>query len=168
MSACISPCGKYRYSLSRPSTIDNPTARPAVFCMLNPSTADATTDDPTIRRLRGFARDWDCAGIIVVNLYALRATNPRELRTASDPIGPENDDYLFQVAHENRDVVCAWGKNARSDRVSRALDIFRAARARTWCLALSKDGTPKHPLYLRADLKPFIWTPGAAPTPKDN
>lgn len=165
MSAHISSCGKYRYLLSRPSTINNPTARQAVFCMLNPSTADANVDDPTIRRLRGYAREWDCSGIKVVNLNALRATYPRKLWEADDPVGPENDEYLFHAAAESRDVICAWGKNARPDRVRRVLELFREARAKTWCLALSKDGTPKHPLYLRADLKPFIWTPDAAPAP---
>ena len=168
VSAHISPCGRYRYLLSRPpfeTCRHVANARPAVFCMLNPSTADAVTDDPTIRRLRGYARDWGCAGIIVVNLYALRATNPRELRTANDPVGPENDDYLYQAASESRDVICAWGKSARPDRVNRALEIFRSARAKTWCLALSKDGTPKHPLYLRANLKPFNWSPDTATAP---
>jgi len=134
-------------------------ASAAVFCMLNPSIADAVKDDPTIRRLRGFSEAWDCNGFVVVNLYALRATDPKALRAHADPVGPFNDDWLYWVAREHREIVCAWGKNARPDRERAAIDIFRRAGAKLWCLELTKDGTPKHPLYLRGDLRPVLYAP---------
>lgn len=89
-TAGISECGTYRYWLCREWS---PGLDSLVWLMLNPSTADATQDDPTIRRCMGFARRWGYGGITVVNLYAYRATNPRDLLTAADPVGPENDRY---------------------------------------------------------------------------
>lgn len=161
MSAVISECGRYRYQLQRPATVANPTTAPAVFCMLNPSRADAEIDDPTIRRCRGFADRWDCAGLVVVNLYALRATDPRELLRAGHAaaVGPENDGWLRYVALHAGDIVCAWGANAGIDRVRQAVDIFRSARARMWCLGTTKDGQPRHPLYVRGDTKLVAWEP---------
>lgn len=161
MSAVISECGRYRYQLKRRSSVENPIAGFAVFCMLNPSTADADVDDPTIRRCRAFAHRWDCAGLLVVNLYALRATDPRELRRAgyAAAVGPENDDWLRDAASRARDVVCAWGTNADLERVRQAVAIFRGAGARLWCLGTTKDGHPRHPLYVRGDAKAIEWTP---------
>lgn len=163
MSAVISECGRYRYQLQRQATVANPSAASAVFCMLNPSTADAEIDDPTIRRCRSFAGRWDCAGLIVVNLYALRATDPRELRRVgyADAVGPENDNWLRDAASRAGDVICAWGTNADIERVRQAVDIFRSARARLWCLGTTKDGHPRHPLYIRSDAKAIEWTPPA-------
>lgn len=157
MSAIISPCGTYRYELQRRRGIDYPERGAAVFCMLNPSTADASIDDPTIRRCRGFADAWGCDGLIVVNLYALRATDPRELRRHSEPIGPENDFQLRSVARCLGDIVCAWGANADPSRVRDVVAIFRDAGARLWCLGTTKDGHPRHPLYVRGDTKLVAW-----------
>jgi len=155
-NAVISDCLKYRYMLKRPADFMCPMKSTALFIMLNPSTADATLDDPTIRRVRGFSKLWDCNGVIVANLYAYRATNPKELLTADDPIGPENDEWLSRLAREHGDIVCAWGANAKQDRVDKFIELVSEFdNVRLWCLGLTKKGAPKHPLYIKAD-QPLI------------
>lgn len=89
--AAFSECGQYRYVLSRNWEIDG---RKLVAIMLNPSTADAEVDDPTVRRLIKFAKSWNMDGLAIVNLFAYRTANPRELLSVKDPTGPENDDWL--------------------------------------------------------------------------
>lgn len=157
MTAIISACGTYRYRLTRPAEQLLPQRATAVFLMLNPSTADATLDDPTIRRCRGFAKTWDCAGLIVANLYALRSTDPGGLWLHTDPVGPENDQHLAALAGEIGDVVCAWGVNAQADRVAAVTDVLRQAGARLWCLGMTKSGAPRHPLYVRGDQPLIEW-----------
>lgn len=165
--AVISDCGLYRYTLHRPPEVRHPERSTAALVMLNPSTADATQDDPTIRRCRGFARAWGCAGLTVLNLYALRSPDPAALWKAVDPIGPENDDYLRRIAREYGDVVCAWGGNAKPDRVATFLRIMARAAARLWCLGMTKDGSPRHPLYVRADQPLVPWTAAVARAAKE-
>src|SRR5262245_13227298 len=104
-SAELSPCGRYRYALTR--TWGDP-KKVVCWVMLNPSTADADQDDPTIRRCLGFSRAWGAGGLVVVNLFALRATDPDQLRIAADPVGPDNDSHLSTAAF-GRLVVAAWG-----------------------------------------------------------
>jgi hypothetical protein len=157
MSAKISGCGRYRYLLTREGTSFYEPRLPAVFIMLNPSTADAELDDATIRRCRGFARDWGCDGIIVANLYAFRARHPHNLWASDDPVGPENDKWLKYVANSAGNVVCAWGTNAKRDRVEEAMDIFWRAGVSTWCLGTTKAGSPRHPLYVKADQPLLPW-----------
>lgn len=161
MSAIISECGQYRYALTREADDAFSTRGPALFIMLNPSTADATLDDPTIRRCRGFARTWDCNGIVVANLYALRATDPVELWKHPDPVGPLNDHYLRNLAREHETIVCAWGANARPDRVMQVRAMFNGWHHRLMCLGVTKDGSPRHPLYVRAD-QPLVEWPAIA------
>lgn len=157
MTAIISECGQYRYLLTRPgdSLSEKGTA---LFLMLNPSTADATIDDPTIRRCRNFAKTWGCNGIAVANLYALRATNPADLWKHADPVGPDNDWRLRAIAKEYTDIVCAWGANAKPERVAAVASILTAAGGRLWCLGTTKDGHPRHPLYVRGDQKLIPWS----------
>jgi hypothetical protein len=126
-------------------------ARESVFVMLNPSTADATEDDPTIRRCLGFARSWGRTGLIVANLYALRSTDPRELWKHPDPVGPENDARLAWLARQYREIVCAWGANAKPERVARFRTIVRGNGGELVCLGTTKAGSPRHPLYLARD-----------------
>lgn len=159
MSAEISPCGQYRYTLTRPPLAPYPDRGTAAFCMLNPSTADATLDDPTIRRCRGFAERWGCNGITVVNLYALRSKDPRALWNHADPVGPMNDYWLRLVARECGGMVCAWGANAKPERVAQAVQALRAAGAKLYCLGTTKDGHPRHPLYVRGDQPLVPWEP---------
>ena len=153
--ALLSPDGRYRYWLTR----DWARGPVATFIMLNPSTADASVDDPTIRRCIGFARAWGMGGLKVVNLYALRSTDPKALWTADDPVGPDNDFHLRDAAGwANRlswPLVAAWGANAKPDRIAvvRRLDGMNRLTA----LGVTKDGQPRHPLYLRADATLQPW-----------
>lgn len=158
MKAIISDCGAYRYLLSREPRDAYQVYGPALFVMLNPSTADASQDDPTIRRCRAFADAWGCAGLVVANLYAFRATNPNALWSCPDPVGPDNDMYLASLIREHETVVCAWGANAKPDRALQFSKMFRAG-TRPVCLGITKTGAPRHPLYIRADQPLESWSP---------
>jgi hypothetical protein len=159
VSAYLSPCRTWRYSLTRdvaPLTGDGTVA----FIGLNPSTADETTDDPTIRRCIDFARRWGYARLTMINLYAFRATDPRDLRAASDPVGPDNDCTIAKVVGGVDLVVVAWGVHADSERAARVLALIGAPH----CLGTTKAGAPRHPLYVRATTRPqaFAHCPPAA------
>lgn len=145
-AAVISECGRYRYVLRRAWAV----GEPLVFVMLNPSTADALLDDPTIRRCIGFAKREGASGLSVVNLYAYRSTDPRRLWTVGDPVGPNNDDTLL-LECVGRKVVCAWGANARADRVGDVRTLLQLCGADAWCLGTTNTGAPRHPLYIKAD-----------------
>ncbi len=148
--ASISTSGKYRYWLTRKSELDEPTKPSVLFVMLNPSTADATKDDPTIKRCRRFAKDWGCAGIMVVNLYAYRATDPKELRHVDDPYGPGNVECLVKVLSDWNEVVCAWGGKASDEAVAKFKALARARNVKLMCLGTTQSGSPRHPLFIRA------------------
>jgi len=147
--AIISPCGQYRYRLNRTWGQE----KPAVFVMLNPSTADASEDDPTIRRCIGFAEKWHCGGLVVVNLFAYRATEPKVMLAAADPVGPDNLEHVYNATRYAQLVVCAWGtKGSYMGRDAKTIDcIRRAGNAHISCLGVTKNGHPKHPLYLAGD-----------------
>lgn len=157
MTAILSACGQYRYMLSRPGDM-TATRGAALFIMLNPSTADAEQDDPTIRRCRGFARAWGCTGIQVLNLYALRSTDPAALWTHTDPVGPENDEWLTKFALRADEVVCAWGANAQPQRARIVAGMLAANGVRLKCLGTTKAGAPRHPLYVRGDQPLIDWS----------
>lgn len=150
----ISEDGIYRYSLERWWGEKLEKKNPLVFCMLNPSTADAENDDPTIRRCIGFARREGRNGIIVVNVFALRATDPKEIQACrdrgGDPVGLENYSFLSEVAKKYKEVVLAWGAH-KAKEASRAAEIFYNYGAKTMCLGKTKHDLPRHPLYVRAD-----------------
>jgi hypothetical protein len=149
-TAVISACGRYRYLLTRTWDAALPVL---VFCMLNPSTADASEDDPTIRRCIGFARREGCGGIAVVNLFAWRATDPDKLPILdSDKAGPENAEHVARTI-KGRRVVVAYGAHfsAHPFVVLPFLDLLREHAASVHCLGTTKKGAPKHPLYLRGD-----------------
>ena len=139
--ARLSPCRKYRYALWRTWDDSKPYA---MFIGLNPSTADETGDDPTIRRCIGFAKDWGYGGLCVVNLFAYRATLPADLKVAPDPVGPPNDKWIRKSASRAGIIVAAWGNDGcflgRSSRVKEILP-------NVMCLKLNKTGEPAHPLY---------------------
>lgn len=153
--AKISDCGRYRYWLSRewgPGPL-------LTFVMLNPSTADAEIDDPTIRRCIGFAKREGADGCAVVNLFAWRATDPIELVRAEDPIGPENAEEigraLLSAAVSRLPLVCAWGSTSGAGMQGYKLkQRAEDCSARLVCLGRTLNGSPKHPLYVRAD-QPF-------------
>jgi hypothetical protein len=146
--------GPYRYLLWRRWA----EAASVLFIMLNPSTADAQRDDPTIRRCLGFARAWGFGAVEVVNLFAWRATDPRELRRAADPIGPANDRAIAEAAARNHAIVAAWGVHGvllERDRQVAAL----LAGSRVRCLAHTGTGAPRHPLYVRASARAVAFAP---------
>lgn len=166
-TADLSDDGVYRYSLSRwwaTDTLDLPReARSLTFIMLNPSTADADVDDPTIRRCVGFARRMGYPGIGVLNLYAYRATKPAALWEAdrtTDIIGPHNDDLLAgllrDAANVSSPVVAAWGAGAKSDR---AATVTAMGAGVLHHLGLTKAGHPRHPLYVPSDTPLTPWSP---------
>lgn len=159
VGATFSACGQYRYTLEREGDGLIAGRDRAVFVMLNPSTADATFDDPTIRRCRAFAKAWGRDGITVANLYAFRSTDPAALWTCADPIGPENDDYLYVLGMNHGRIVCAWGANAREVRVRAVVEVLLDAGAQLMCLGVTKSGAPRHPLYVRADQPLVEWVP---------
>lgn len=156
--ALISPCGAYRYTLERRWS----KAGPMVFCMLNPSTADAELDDPTIRRCKGFAEREGCGGVYVVNLFAFRATKPAELKKAVNPVGPDNAyeigrALLLAKVYESP-FVAAWGAHpGTGNQAARIVERARDFGVTIHCLGKTQTGAPKHPLYLRADAPLEVW-----------
>lgn len=156
-SAVISGDGRYRYELRRVWNSDRPTVG---WIMLNPSTADADHDDPTIRRCVSFARAWGYGGIVVRNLFAYRATDPRALRFQTDPVGPANDEHLMGGAHGGDGItICAWGAHGtyRNRDLAVVALLCRDPDVRVHHLGLTKDGAPRHPLYVRGDTPPTEW-----------
>lgn len=152
--AVISHCRRYRYRLGRRWG----DGLPLLYVMLNPSTADAEADDPTIRRCIGFAKAHGFGAIDVVNLFAFRATNPADLLRAVHPVGPDNNWYITLAAREAGAVCVAWGANAReSERPSEVLPLIRDQGHEPFCLSITKHGHPGHPLMLpnTSRLQPF-------------
>lgn len=149
-AAEISPCGRYRYWLRR-RWGDGPLLG---WVMLNPSTADAVDDDATIRRCIGFAKRERFDGIIVRNLFALRASDPRQLMFDEDPIGPRNTYHLSKCVGESM-TVAAWGADRAVKLAVPSLRTVRAAAESLVCLGVTKGGAPKHPLRLRGD-RPLV------------
>jgi len=147
-AAALSPCGRYRYMLTRRL---GHRRGAATFILLNPSTADAECDDPTIRRCLGFARRWGCGRLFVLNLFALRTTDPAELRRAADPVGPDNVRWIGRILRRARRgrVVCGWGVHgAHLDQDRTVMRMLTALRVRPLAFGLTKQGHPRHPLYL--------------------
>jgi hypothetical protein len=154
-TAVISDCGRYRYILTRQS---GPGECAATFIMLNPSTADAVTDDPTIRRCIGFAGHWGCSRLVVLNLFAVRATEPRNMKQSDDPVGPENKSWFERAlkAPHYGPVVCAWGihgNHIEQDRI--VLDWLESKGIQPQALGITRAGHPKHPLYLPSTAQPI-------------
>ncbi len=145
-AAVISDCGQYRYLLSRRLGFSD---RVIAFIGLNPSTADATQDDPTIRRCIGFAKRRDAGMLLMVNLFALRSSDPAALRIHAAPIGPENDFWIERAMSVADIAIAAWGNGGvfldRSDAVGARY------RGRLEAFAITNVNMPKHPLYVRSD-----------------
>lgn len=159
-TASLSPCKRYRYRLTRLWDYDKPGV---LFILLNPSTADGRQDDPTVRRCVGFAREWGAGRLWIINLFALRATNPRELLAdPADAVGPHNDDCIYQALRCFDDradlIVCGWG-NWGSHKLLRPRrdDVLRMLPVETNCLAITSTGDPKHPLYCKSALGPVSY-----------
>lgn len=154
-SAVISDDGRYRYRLER----DNLGGKLSVaFICLNPSTADAEINDPTVRRLMGYAMKWNMGSLLLGNLFAYRSTKPSKLKIVKDPIGPENDEYLLDIARRSAMTIAAWGTHGGFlFRDAAVIKLFKEADIPLHCLGLTKQGFPKHPLYLRADTQPELF-----------
>lgn len=151
-TAVVSACGTYRYRLSRrwgPAG-----GRYVAWVMLNPSTADAERDDATVRRVVSYSQAWGYDEAFVVNVFALRATDPAALKAHPDPVGPDNHWHVEAVCRNAKLVVAAWGANMGGTipelRVRHDLAKWGGAK----CLGLTRDGHPKHPLRLRKDEVP--------------
>lgn len=154
-TARISPCGRYRYSLSRVWATELPQV---CFLMLNPSTATAEVDDPTIRRCVGFAKAWGCGGLVVANLFAWRATDPSAIRCALiEPVGAENDAAILEAVSGRR-VIAAWGTHGTYLKRDRAVaELLVRSGVTVECLGRTKDGHPWHPLYIPGATVPERW-----------
>jgi hypothetical protein len=154
-TAVISDCGRYRYELTR---VWEQGAPVLVTCMLNPSTADADQDDPTIRTLLHFGKAWGYGGLMVVNLFAFRSSSPAMMMAAEAPRGPKNEwsigNALGIARAQNTPMLAAWGANGAHHAGPRDLPggqdwLCILARKHTVdlvCLGLTKDGFPKHPM----------------------
>jgi hypothetical protein len=158
-SATFSTDLKYRYALTRTWMPGWPRV---LFVMLNPSTADAFTNDPTIRRCMAFARSWQAGGITVVNLFALRSPDPRALRASADPVGPHNDAVIRNIAATETPglTIAAWGAyehlNGRDETVT---GLLSARDGQVHALGTTKHGHPRHPLYLPKTAKAAPFAP---------
>ncbi len=158
--ATLSRCLRYRYELVRTWA---PGAPSCAWIMLNPSTASAVEDDPTIRRCIAFARSWGCGSIVVVNLFAWRATDPAALRGVADPIGPENDGFILANLRPAKLRIAAWGAAPLArERAREVLERLRRRRLAVHHLGLTQDGSPTHPLArgahrIPSDQRPVLW-----------
>ena len=149
--ALFSECGKYRYRLWR-TWSDKPAL---CFLMLNPSTADEISNDPTVERCERRARSMGFGGLQVINIFAYRATDPKVMKAQADPIGTENDRHILDAVRESGMVVCAWGKHGEHMGWGKeVIDLLGRAEVKTHCLKLNKDGQPAHPLYIGYDVLP--------------
>lgn len=153
-SAQISDCGKYRYLLRRTW---NPKLPLCGFLMLNPSTADAMADDPTIRKCNTFAKYWGYGGIIVANVFAWRSTDPDALEEVGDPLGPLNHLAIQEMAEQAEIVLCGWGSTRLVHSKVLWLKSVIADPQRLRCLAMNLDGNPKHPLYVAGSTMPQVY-----------
>lgn len=158
--AMFSQCRAYRYTLWRRWVDDCPLSRMVAFIGLNPSTADESVNDPTVTRCINFARSWGYDGMVMLNLFAFRATDPKVMKAHAEPIGSSNDDAIRDVASEIAEVVFAWGNHGlykgRGDHVAEMvgqLDGVTQVGVYSSHLGLTGSLQPKHPLYLKATTK---------------
>lgn len=144
--------GAYRYLLFRSW---NEILPHVCFCMLNPSTADSSADDPTIRRCISFAKSWGCGSISVINLFAYRATSPKELKLTPDPTGIHNFCFVYLISQQAIMTVAAWG--SLGGQLHQDMHVLPLLKNPV-CLGLTKAGQPRHPLYTPGDaqLRPYV------------
>ena len=155
VTAVFSQCERYRYQLRE---VWEPSLPLVLWLLMNPSVACLDFSDPTLRKTGKFARSWGYGGQLVSNVHAYRATDKNRLLTVNDPVGPQNDPMILQMAAEAETVVLAYGQPPQALR-QRSHDVIALLRdhPRLCYLRLSKDGTPMHPLYLPDKLKPQPW-----------
>lgn len=154
-SADFSPCRTWRYTLIR--QWDDRLPR-VLFILLNPSTADEYQDDPTNRRGIAFAVRWGYGSVVFCNLYAIRSSDPSVILQVDDPVGPDNDSFIRREARNADKIVCAWGSHKSViGRDAEIYDLLASLGSAYYHLGLTKDGHPKHPLYLRKDVQPCLF-----------
>lgn len=146
-NATFSDCRKYRYALSRTW---NGKKKTILFIGLNPSTANEKIDDPTIRRCINYAQNWGYGSLLMVNLFAYRATLPSELKNVKNPIGNDNDLHIIELSKKADIAVAAWGNEGTL--LNRDKEIKKIL-PNLMCLKINKSGQPAHPLYQKKDLK---------------
>lgn len=156
----MSPCGQYRFKLWRMVPPGLLTGHPrwnyCLFVMNNPSIADAEHDDPTIRRVMGFASLWGFSRLDVANVNPCRSTDPKAATRPPEDVLLDNDAWLGNLARQADLVVAAWGSAADPELADRAMNILRAEHP-IFALGLTRDGHPRHPLYLPKDTELTIW-----------
>ena len=153
--ATYSDCERYRYALTR---VWDPTGQKALFIMLNPSTATEYQNDPTVERCERRARTLGFGAFRVTNIFAWRDTDPKKMRAAVDPVGPQNDVVILDSLAWSDRVIAAWGTHgAHLQRGPQMEALLRYADAPLWHLGLTKDGHPKHPLYIGYAVQPVVW-----------
>ena len=145
-TAVISSCTNYRYLLRR--VWDRDRIR-VLFIMLNPSTADAEVDDPTIKSCVRLCKENNFGALEVVNLFGLRATNPEELLESDDPVGPRNFDIITAAMSRCDLYICAWGAHKMADQQKKEV-LKLVTRPAVFCFGLTKESAPKHPLYIKS------------------
>ena len=154
--ARFSRCRRWRTLLWRRWNAAAPVAN---FLMLNPSTADETQLDPSCTRARVYAERWGFGALIVTNLFAWRATDPDDMKSARDPVGRGNDAAIIAAAREATLLVCAWGNHgAHLGRSAKVITLLRKAGFDLYVLKMNDGGEPAHPLYLHGSLRPQVWT----------
>lgn len=152
-TAVFSPCGLYRYHLTREW---GDASNRCLFAMLNPSKATAEKPDNTVTRCIRYAKDWGFGALDVVNIFALRSTDPKALYSAEDPIGPDNDATIVKVARGAKRVIAAWGAHGSFGcRGEDVAGLLHAIAGEVLCLGETKDGEPAHPLYRPANFEPY-------------
>lgn len=153
--AVYSDCEAYRYSLTR---VWDETGEKGLFIMLNPSTATEVQNDPTVERCERRSRALGYGAFRVLNIFAYRATDPRDMRRAEDPVGPENDAVLLQGLDWADRVICAWGTHGEHlGRGPEVAALLKGTGRELLHLGLSKAGHPKHPLYIGYKVQPQVW-----------
>ena len=153
--AVYSDCERYRYTLTR---VWDPAGAKALFVMLNPSTATEVQNDPTVERCERRARALGFGAFRVCNIFAWRETDPRKMRAAPDPVGPENDAAIAEACSWADTIVCAWGTHgAHLDRGPAVERLMRGTGRPLHHLGLTKGGHPKHPLYISYARRPEPW-----------
>ncbi len=149
--ANFSPCRKYRYTLTR--TWDKNKGIVA-FVGLNPSTADENRDDHTITHCINYAKQWGYGGLVMINLFAFKATAPANMKIADDPIGQKNDYWLLKIAKEVDLIIACWGNPGTF--LNRGKDVYNLLKNHNMkCLKINETGEPHHPLYLPENSKPI-------------
>ncbi len=147
--AVLSTDKKYRYILKR---IWDDKLQKVAIIGLNPSTADAKNDDPTIKRCIEFVKSWGYGGFYMLNLFAFRATNPKEIYKVNNPVGEENEKHILEIISKVEKVICAWGNEGEHlNQSKKILSLIETP----FCLKINLSGEPSHPFYLKSNLKPI-------------